>query len=126
MSNADVRLPSEEESRQLAEQARQTEWEGRGFLRDVFLGKFQLDLIHPFPLRPSERPEFSRFYEEMKEFLRREVDAVAIDQTGEYPEHVVDGLRKLGAFGMKIPKEYGGLGFSVTEYTTVMQMVGSW
>src|SRR5204863_457009 len=40
-------------------------------------------------------------------------------------EEVVDGLRRLGAFGIKIPKEYGGLGFSVSEYTTVMQMVGS-
>src|SRR5262245_11493603 len=126
MSQADVRLPSEEESRQLAEQARQTEWEGRGFLRDVFLGKFQLDLIHPFPLRPGDRPEFSRFYDELKTFLRNEVDAVAIDQTGEYPEHVVAGLRKLGAFGMKIPKEYGGLGFSVSEYCQVMEMVGSY
>ena len=126
MSTADVRLPTEEESRQIAEQARQKEWEGRGFLRDLFLGKLQLDLIHPFPLRPSERPEFSRFYGDMKAFLRHEVDPVAIDQTGEYPEHVVEGLRKLGAFGMKIPKEYGGLGFTVSEYCQVMEMVGSY
>ena len=70
MSTATVPLPSEEESRQIAEQARQTEWEGRGFLRDLFLGKFQLDLIHPFPLRPAERPEFSRFYDELKRFLQ--------------------------------------------------------
>src|SRR2546428_3443724 len=110
MSTTDVRLPSEQESRQLAEQARQKEWEGRGFLRELFLGTFQLDLIHPFPLRPEDRPEFARFYDELKTFLRQEVDSAAIDQTGEYPEHVVDGLRKLGAFGMKIPKEYGGAG----------------
>jgi len=126
MSTASVPLSSEEESRQVAEQARQTEWEGRGFLRDLFLGKFQLDLIHPFPLRPDARPEFSRFYDELKVFLRTEVDAAAIDQTGEYPEHVVEGLRKLGAFGMKIPREYGGLGFSVPEYCQVMEMVGSY
>jgi alkylation response protein AidB-like acyl-CoA dehydrogenase len=119
-------MPSEAESRQLAEQARQKEWEGRGFLRDVFLGQFQLDLVHPFPPRPAVRPEFSRFYDEMKAFLRNEVDAAAIDQTGEYPEHVVEGLRKLGAFGMKIPKDYGGLGFSVSEYCQVMEMVGSY
>jgi alkylation response protein AidB-like acyl-CoA dehydrogenase len=126
MSTAGVRLPSEEESRQIAEQARQKEWEGRGFLRDLFLGNLQLDLIHPFPLRPPDRPEFSRFYDELKTFLRNEVDAPAIDQTGEYPEKVVDGLRKLGAFGMKIPKEYGGLGFTVSEYCQVMEMVGSY
>ncbi len=126
MSTTDVRLPSEEESRQLAEQARQKEWEGRGFLRELFLGNFQLDLIHPFPLRREDRPEFARFYDELKAFLREEVDSAAIDHTGEYPEHVIDGLRKLGAFGMKIPKEYGGLGFSVSEYCKVMEMVGSY
>jgi hypothetical protein len=126
MSTATVRVPTEEESRQIAEQARQQEWEGRGFLRDLFLGNFQLDLIHPFPLRPDDRPEFARFYEQLKAFLRNEVEAAAIDQTGEYPAHVVDGLRKLGAFGMKIPKEFGGLGFSVSEYCQVMEMVGSY
>src|SRR5437870_713396 len=74
----------------------------------------------------GERPEFEKFYDEVQRFLREKVDPVAIDETGEYPEEVVDGLRRLGAFGIKIPKEYGGLGFSVSEYTTVMQMVGSY
>jgi hypothetical protein len=124
MSADDVRQPTEQESRQIAEQARQTEWEGRGFLRDLFLGNFQLGLIHPFPRRQA-RPEFRRFYDELQRFMRNEVDSVAIDATGEYPPHVVDGLRKLGAFGMKIPKEYGGLGFSVSEYCEAMEMVGS-
>src|SRR5262249_20545858 len=115
----------EEESRQIAEQARQKDWEGRGFVRDLFLGNFQLDLVHPFPLAGDDRPEFARFYDELTRFMREQVDSVAIDQTGEYPPHVVDGLRKLGAFGMKIPKEYGGLGFTVSEYCKAMEMVGS-
>src|SRR5258705_10430780 len=125
MSAPEVRT-TEAESRQIAEQARQTEWEGRGFLRDLFLGNFQLDLIYPFPAAREPRPEFSAFYDATEEFLRTKVDSVAIDETGEYPEHVVDGLRKLGAFGMKIPKEYGGLGFTVSEYCRVMEMVGSY
>ena len=125
MSADDGHRTSEEESRQIAEQARQKEWEGRGFVRDLFLGNFQLDLIHPFPARGDDRPEFARFYDELKTFMREQVDSVAIDQTGEYPPHVVDGLRKMGAFGMKIPKEYGGLGFTVSEYCKAMEMVGS-
>jgi alkylation response protein AidB-like acyl-CoA dehydrogenase len=124
MSATSVRVTTEEESRKVAEDARETEWAGRGFLRELFLGNLSLPLIHPFPADGQERPEFAKFFNDLKTFLRDEVDAVAIDQTGEYPEHVVDGLRKLGAFGMKIPKEYGGLGFTVSEYTKVMQMVG--
>ncbi len=116
---------TEQESRQIAEQAREKEWEGRTFLRELFLGKLSLPLIHPFPMDAAERPEFARFYQAMETFLREKVDSAAIDQTGEYPEHVIDGLRKLGAFGMKIPTEYGGLGFSVSEYCRVMQLIGS-
>jgi alkylation response protein AidB-like acyl-CoA dehydrogenase len=119
-------VTSEEESRKVAEESREQEWAGRGFLRELFLGNFSLDLIHPFPEEKEERPEFTKFYNELRQFLLEKVDPVTIDESGEYPEHVVDGLRKLGAFGMKIPKEYGGLGFSVTEYTRVMQMLGSY
>ena len=124
MSATNVRATSEEESRKVAEESREQEWAGRTFLRELFLGNFLLPLIHPFPLDPEERPEFVKFYDDLRLFLEEKVDPVAIDERGEYPEQVVNGLRKLGAFGMKIPKEYGGLGFSVTEYTKVMQMLG--
>jgi hypothetical protein len=119
-------MTSEQESRQVAEESRETEWAGRGFLRELFLGQFSLDLVHPFPNVGEDRPEFAKFYGELREFLSTQVDSVAIDETGEYPEHVVDGLRKMGAFGMKIPKEYGGLGFTVSEYCKAMEMIGSY
>ena len=120
------RTTTEQESRQIAEESRETEWAGRGFLRELFLGQFSLDLVHPFPDSGRERPEFTRFYDDLRTFLLDKVDSVAIDESGEYPELVVDGLRKLGAFGMKIPKEYGGLGFTVSEYCRIMEMVGSY
>lgn len=126
MSSTTERTTSEEESRRVAEESRETEWAGRGFLRELFLGDFSIDLVHPFPTAGAERPEFTKFYEDLREFLLKEVDSVTIDETGEYPENVVNGLRKLGAFGMKIPKDYGGLGFTVSEYCKVMEMVGSY
>ncbi len=116
---------SERESRQIAEASRQREWEAPSFLRELFLGRFRLELLHPFPLEEESRPEFAAFYDAFERFLRLEVDPIAIDVTGEYPPGVIAGLRRLGAFGMKIPKEYGGLGFSNREYQKVMQLVGS-
>jgi alkylation response protein AidB-like acyl-CoA dehydrogenase len=113
-------------SREVAEASRESEWQGAGFLRDLFLGRFQLNLIHPFPLDGEERPEFRRFLESFERFLREQVDPVEIDETGEYPPAVIDGLRELGAFGMKIPPEYGGLGFNQVEYGKVMQLLGSY
>jgi alkylation response protein AidB-like acyl-CoA dehydrogenase len=121
-------VPSNEEmqrSREVAEAAREAEWQGAGFMRELFLGKLRLDLVHPYPLEPPERPEFKKFYDALEAFLRAEVDPDEIDRLGEYPEHVLDGLRKLGAFGMKVAPEYGGLGFSQVEYGKVMKLLGS-
>jgi alkylation response protein AidB-like acyl-CoA dehydrogenase len=116
---------SELESRRVAEASRQERWEQPSFLRELFLGRFRLELIDPYPLPAAERPEFAAFYRAFADFLRQHVDPVAIDQTGEYPPQVIEGLRKLGAFGMKIPREYGGLGFTNVEYQKVMQLLGS-
>jgi alkylation response protein AidB-like acyl-CoA dehydrogenase len=122
-------VPGDDEilrSREVAEAAREEEWQGAGFLRDLFLGKFRLNLVHPYPLETPERPEFRKFYDAFEAFLRDDVDPDEIDRQGEYPRHVIDGLRKLGAFGMKIAAEYGGLGLSQVEYAKVMQLLGSY
>jgi len=116
---------TERESLKVAEASRQQEWHQPSFMRELFLGNFRLDLVHPYPLPGAERPEFTAFYDEMKRFLRDDVDSVEIDATGEYPQEVLDELRRLGAFGMKIPKEYGGLGFTNGEYQKIMQLLGS-
>src|SRR6186713_1830574 len=121
-ANAQV---SEQEARKVAEAARETEWKSPSFVKELFLGNFRLDLIHPYPLVEEERQEFTAFMQAFREFLKTEVDTVEIDRTGEYPPHVIDGLRKLGAFGLKIPKEYGGLGFNMLEYSKIMELLGS-
>jgi alkylation response protein AidB-like acyl-CoA dehydrogenase len=125
MSEESPQHSTEEESRRVAEESRETEWEGRTFIRELFLGNFALPLIHPFPKREADSPEFADFYRKLNDVLTNDVDSVLIDETGEYPEHTIDAFRKIGAFGIKIPKEYGGLGFSVSEYCKAMELVGS-
>jgi alkylation response protein AidB-like acyl-CoA dehydrogenase len=116
---------SEQEARQVAEEARETEWTAASFLKELFLGNFRLDLIHPFPEPPAERPEFRAFYDGLKNFLAREVDSDAIDRDGKIPPHIIKRLAEMGAFGMKVPKEYGGLGFTQREYGEVMKLLSS-
>ena len=116
---------SEAEARKVAEEARETEWRSASFLKELFLGNFRLDLVHPFPAEPVDRPEFRAFYGRMEKFLAEEVDSDAIDREGKIPKRVIDGLAKMGAFGMKIPKEYGGLGFSQSEYAKVIELITS-
>src|ERR1700693_3620651 len=115
---------SDREARRVAEEARETGWEKPGFLKELFLGTLRLDLVPDFPPR-AERPEFRLFYDRMERFLRDEVDGDAIDRDGKIPQRVLDGLASLGAFGMKIETEYGGLGFTQHEYGTILKLISS-
>jgi alkylation response protein AidB-like acyl-CoA dehydrogenase len=122
----DLKKPvSAAEARQVAEEAREAEWKAPSFLKELFLGNLRLDLVHPFPQPPPERPEFRAFYERLKDFLIREVDSDAIDREGKIPPRVIQRLAEMGAFGMKVPKEYGGLGFTQREYGEVMKLLSS-
>ena len=117
---------SEKQAMEVAEASREKEWKRPSFLKELFLGNLRLDLIHPYPLPEPERPEFRAFVDALQEILLTQGDPVEIDTTGEYPEELIESLRKLGAFGMKIPQKYGGLGFSQLEYQHVMEILGTW
>src|SRR2546430_7530824 len=114
---------AERKSGEVAEAAREREWKGASFLRDLFLARFRLDLVHPFPVEEPDRPAFRDFYDRLRRFLEEKVDPVAIDETGEYPQEVVRGLAELGAFGMKIPREYGGLGLKHPQDRRVTELI---
>jgi len=125
-SQNQLKYSSEEESRKVAEESRESTWENPSFLREIFLGKLDLKLIHPYPdPKGMDRPEFYEFYNRMKDFLIEKVDSNEIDRTGKIPKEIIAELAQLGAFGMKISKEYGGLGLSQAEYNQVMKLVTS-
>ena len=84
-----------------------------------------MDWIDPFPHTPFTE-EFKAFYRQLNVFLRDEVDSAQIDADGQYPPEVVQGLTDMGAFGMKISKEYGGLGFTQAEYCKAVELIGSY
>lgn len=126
MSTTAPALATEREARDVAEAARETEWEYPSFVRELFLGRFRLDLIHPFPevVDPEESARAAAFFATLRAFLER-FDSEEADRTGEIPESAVQELRDMGAFGIKIPLEYGGLGLSQLSYVRAMQMVTS-
>jgi len=125
---AEARKPralAEADSRKVAEDAREAEWRAPSFLKEIFLGNFRLDLVSPFPEARLDRPEFRAFMDRLERLLVEEVDSDRIDREGKIPPHVIKRLAELGAFGIKIPKEYGGLGFSQREYTEAIKLVTS-
>ncbi|MCA2264281.1 acyl-CoA dehydrogenase [Mycobacterium marseillense] len=116
---------TEEQARALAEESRETGWEKPSFAKELFLGRFPLELIHPFPT-PTEADETRTraFLDSVREFLET-VDGSAIERDAQIPDEYVKGLADLGCFGMKIPAEYGGLGMSQVAYNRALMMVTS-
>src|SRR6266446_385320 len=114
------------EAREVAEAAREAEWTSPSFVRELFLGNLRMDLIHPYPEQdPDEVARAKPFLDSLERFLREKVDSDRIDREGEIPEEVIDELRQLGAFGIKIPREYGGLGLSQLSYMKAIELVSS-
>src|SRR6476660_6306566 len=96
-------LATEQEAREVAEAAREKEWQAPSFVRELFDGSFRLDLVHPYPQQDPRDVEKARpFLERLERFLRERVDSDKIDREGKIPADVIDGLRQLGAFGIKI------------------------
>src|SRR5438477_11444312 len=95
---AEVKTQGAVEAMDVAEASRETEWEKPSFVGDLFLGKLNLDLIHPFPEQPeADKKEADEFLENVSRFLTENVDADKIDEQGEYDYALFDGFNKLGA-----------------------------
>ena len=116
---------SEQEARQVAEAARETEWSKPSFVRELFLGRLSLDLIDPPPPPdPDEQKRAAEFIAKVRAVLDT-VDGEAIEASGKVPESVINDLRRVGAFGIKIPREYGGLGLSQTSYNRTIALIST-
>ncbi len=109
---------------ELAESSRDTR-ELSGFAASLFDGAPDFSAIFPFPRQSSEdRGEGELFLTRLRTFLDEKTDPDAIDREGEIQEEVFKGLAEMGAFGIKIPRKYGGLGLSQTNYSRAAMLLG--
>ncbi|MBM7490278.1 alkylation response protein AidB-like acyl-CoA dehydrogenase [Micromonospora luteifusca] len=117
---------SEKEARRVAEAARESTWDRPSFGKELFLGRFRLDLIDPWPQSdPDDVARAEEFLGRFRTFLNSEVDGAAIERDASIPDSVFHGLADLGAFGMKIDRKYGGLGLSNLHYCRALMLAGS-
>ncbi|MDE0740078.1 MAG: acyl-CoA dehydrogenase family protein [Planctomycetota bacterium] len=111
---------------EVAEAAREQTWQHPSFVGELFLGRFRDELILPYPLQGDEdRATGDEYIARMREVLKDRIDADKIDEDGEIPDEAIEALAELGAFGIKIPKEYGGVGLSQMNYSRSMMLVAS-
>ncbi len=114
------------EAMEVAEDSRQTTWEHPSFAGELFMGRFRPELVWPYPAQsPEDKSVGDELLLRLEAFLKANVDAERIDLEQEIPAEVIRGLADLGLFGMKIPKEYGGLGLSQVNYNRAIALVAS-
>lgn len=117
---------SEREARRVAEAAREQQWRKPSFAKELFLGRFRLDLIHPHPMPAGEDSRRGEeFLAKLRVFCETKIDGALIEREARIPDDVINGLRELGALGMKIDVKYGGLGLTQVYYNKALALVGS-
>jgi alkylation response protein AidB-like acyl-CoA dehydrogenase len=118
---------AQREAFELAEAARESAHAERGFAGGLFMGRFDPARIYPFPAQSADdRASGDAFLGRLRTFLKQHVDPDEIDRIGEIPQEVIDGLARMGAFGIKISPEFGGLGLSQTNYCRAGTLFGSY
>jgi alkylation response protein AidB-like acyl-CoA dehydrogenase len=116
---------SEKEAREVAEAAREADWKLPSFGKQLFLGDFRLDLIHPQPRLDADAVEKGeRFLDELKAVLAEHADPLEIERDSKIPDQLITELKRIGALGMKVPPEYGGLGLSQVYYSKALAIAG--
>jgi alkylation response protein AidB-like acyl-CoA dehydrogenase len=116
---------SEREARKVIEANRESEWRKPSFGKELFLGRFRLDLIDPMPdPEPGQAARGAAFLARLREFVTK-IDGQQIERDARIPDEVLRGLAEIGALGMKIDEKYGGLGLSNLDYCRALALVGS-
>jgi alkylation response protein AidB-like acyl-CoA dehydrogenase len=116
---------SEAEARELAEAAREAEWRRPSFAKELYLGRLDLSLIHPHPRGATADAVRGEAYLAELRAVCETMDGQLIEREDRIPDEYVAALAKIGTFGIKIPREYGGLGLSMSYYGRALMLVGS-
>ncbi|WP_261375197.1 acyl-CoA dehydrogenase family protein [Arthrobacter sp. KBS0702] len=113
------------DARAVAEAARDTSWDRPSFAKGLYLGSFDLSLIHPWPQAPADDVERGEAFMDRLTAYCRTMSGRKIERDARIPDEYLAGLAGLGVFGMKIPREYGGLGLSLVYYGRALALLGS-
>src|SRR5262245_58161324 len=116
---------TERQAREIAEAARETDWTRPSFAKELYLGRFDLELIHPHPrATPEDTARGEAFLAKLQAYCES-LDGGRVEREDKVPDEYVQGFADLGCFGLKIPEEYGGLGLPMSYYGKALMLAGS-
>eukprot|EP00096_Caligus_rogercresseyi_P009665 TRINITY_DN3313_c0_g1_i1.p1 TRINITY_DN3313_c0_g1~~TRINITY_DN3313_c0_g1_i1.p1 ORF type:complete len:627 (+),score=235.08 TRINITY_DN3313_c0_g1_i1:72-1952(+) len=97
------------------------------FVQNVFRGMVQPVQAFPFPdpLTDEQKENLEMLVPITEKFVNEVNDPLLNDKLETVPEETVQGLRELGAFGLQVPEDLGGVGLCNTQYARLTEIIGS-
>lgn len=101
--------------------------DSKSFGLNLFRGQISADQVFPFPevLTPDQRQELQELVDPTARFFEEVNDAGKNDTLEKVEDHSLQGLREMGAFGLQVPQDLGGLGMTNTQYARLVEVVGA-
>ena len=102
--------------------------ESKSFVMNLFRGQLVPDQVFPYPkVITAEQSEFiESMIDPVDKFMREVNDAAKNDELAEVEPKTMQGLKELGAFGLQVPPELGGVGLTNTQYCRMVEIVGKY
>nr|XP_061810707.1 very long-chain specific acyl-CoA dehydrogenase, mitochondrial-like isoform X2 [Nerophis lumbriciformis] len=101
--------------------------ESKSFAVNIFRGQIATSQVFPYPSVLNEEqeqflrelvPPVGKFFEEVN-------DPAKNDALEKVEDHTMEGLKEMGAFGLQVPADLGGLGLTNTQYARLVEIVGT-
>lgn len=101
--------------------------ETSSFVMNMFAGNANFEQIFPYPdvLTADQRETLSMVQKPTERFWEENHDALACDANEKIDDKLWDSLKPMGAFGLQVPTEFGGVGFNNTQYARMGEIMGA-
>lgn len=101
--------------------------ETSSFIMNMFAGNANFEQIFPYPdvLSPDQRETLNMVQKPTERFWEENHDALECDKNEKIDDKLWNNLKPMGAFGLQVPTEYGGVGFNNTQYARMGEIMGA-
>jgi alkylation response protein AidB-like acyl-CoA dehydrogenase len=98
--------------------------EKRSLTRELFNGTIDDSILFPYPRISEEEDRLvTEFIAGLRAYCEANIDRDWVDENERIPDEAIAELRRMGLFGISIPREHGGMGLSQSAYCRVFEYV---
>lgn len=98
----------------------------KSFAQNMFRGMIEAEQVFPYPevLNADQKETLQMLVPLAERVMGEQNDPMKNDELERVPEDTIQNLRDLGAFGLQVPEELGGVGLTNTQYARLTEIVG--